>query len=680
MVGEFIANSGLPIIMSDQQTAPYGRWASDITPEFLVQSNIPFVDVFVDPLRSHLLPPIYHIERRAADNGRYVIVNTTTDVDVIPSPLSARTSVQEYGGAAAIAYGGVIYFSNFADNRVYKIIEGGTAEPVSPDNPSYRYANFAVHPEKQHLLVSILEDHTVDTPQTIITTLCVINTTQKAVFPLVSGADFYSSPVFNPSGTKIAWQEWYHPDMPWEGSLIYVADVITQPDTILLLNKQKVAGQMLKISVSYPSFANDTTLVFTSDESGYQNPFVYDTVTNIARPVLPSPIGRDFGSPAWTLGDYPYAIIDDGNTAAFVAFADGRTVLYTVNLTQVSRPDLRIFPFTVAGHLRLLHSSLHTSSLVFTAGSSETPGGIIRCDFDNQIVGRPDPQYTVLKASGSFTGYEGYIPHPDPITLPRDGKPLHVIYYAPKNPKYSGPTNPNEKPPCIVNVHGGPTSMEPQVLNLFKIYFTSRGYSWLDVNYGGSSGYGREYIGRLASNWGIVDVRDCYDAPRLLAAEANPRIDGSRVAIRGGSAGGYTTLASLCLESTPDTKYFKAATSLYGISDLLSLARDTHKFELKYMIKLLGGSVDDIPRVYKDRSPLYYAKNITVPLLVLQGAEDRVVPPEQAEKIVSEIQQSGGQDRVKYRKFPGEGHGWRLETTIKEAVQLEREWYETKLL
>ncbi|KAI6012220.1 Alpha/Beta hydrolase protein [Pisolithus marmoratus] len=643
--------------MSGQQTAPYGKWVSDITPEFLVQS------VYPHPL--NLLLPVYHIERRAADNGRYVPTRQLI--------LTARTGVQEYGGAAAIAYREVIYFSNFADNRVYKIIQGQAAEPVSPDNPDYRYADFAVHPTQPHLLVSILEDHTVDTPQTVITTLCVINTTRQAVFPLVGGADFYSSPVFNPSGTKIAWQEWYHPDMPWEGSLIYVADVITQPDTILIMNKKKVAGQMLKISVSYPCFANDTTLVFTSDVSGFQNPFVYDTVTGVARPVLPSPSNQDFGSPAWTLGDYPYAILDNGNAAAFVALVDGKTVLYTTGLTQSSPVILQDFPFTVAGHLRLLHSS----SFVFTAGRSDAPGGVMRCDFNSGIV---DPQYTVLKASGSFTGYEGYIPLPRPITLREDKNPLYVIYYAPKNPNYSGPTDPNEKPPCIVNVHGGPTSMEPQVLNLFKIYFTSRGYSWLDVNYGGSSGYGREYIGRLASNWGLVDVQDCYDAPRLLASESDPPIDGSRVAIRGGSAGGYTTLASLCLESAPGTKYFKAATSLYGISDLLSLARDTHKFELKYMIKLLGGSVDDIPRVYKERSPLFYAKNITVPLLVLQGAEDRVVPPEQAEKIVSEIQQNGGQDRVEYKKYPGEGHGWRLEATIKDAVEREREWYEKKLL
>ncbi|KAG6330857.1 hypothetical protein ID866_8232, partial [Astraeus odoratus] len=648
--------------MSEQKTAPYGRWESEITPDFLVQSSIPFDDVFVDPLNS----TVYHIERRAADNGRYVIVNTKTDADVIPSPLSARTRVQGYGGAAAIAYDGAIYFSNYADNKVYRISNGAAAVPVTPgmffEMP---YANFAVHPVQTHLLVCVVEDHTIDTPQTVITTLCVINTQLKEVFPLVVGADFYAAPVFNPSGTKIAWQEWYHPDMPWEGSSIYVADVIALQETVLVRNKKHVAGERLNISVSFPSFASDTRLIFTSDVSGFQNPFIYDTHTATARPALPAPVNEDFGSPAWTLGNYPYAILGFGARAAFVAFRDGRTILYVVDLVQTTPPIQQEFPFTVADHVNLVDPL----SFVFTASRSNAPGGVIRCDFQDLFV---DPQYTVLKSSGSSASdYDNYISPASPMTLYRDGKPLYVIYYAPKNPNYSGPTDPNEKPPCIVNVHGGPTSMEPQVLSWFKIYFTSRGYAWLDVNYGGSSGYGREYIGRLASNWGIVDVRDCYDSPRMLASKDEPPIDGQRVAIRGGSAGGYTTLASLSIPTAPDTRYFKAATSLYGISDLVALAQDTHKFELKYMIKLLGGSVDEILDVYKERSPLNYARNITVPLLVLQGAEDTVVPPAQAEKIVQEIKDTGGEDRVKYRKFEGEGHGWRLRETIMEAVQLE---------
>jgi len=264
------------------------------------------------------------------------------------------------------------------------------------------------------------------------------------------------------------------------------------------------------------------------------------------------------------------------------------------------------------------------------------------------------------------------------MTLYRDGKPLYVVYYAPKNPKYAGSSIPGEKPPCIVGSHGGPTSMEAQVLSWTKMYYTSRGYAWLDVNYGGSSGYGREYISRLAGNWGVVDVQDCQDAPKMLAAAPHALIDGARVALRGGSAGGFTTLAALSIPQ--DTSYFKAAASSYGISDLVSLAQFTHKFELKYMDKLLGGSPQEIPEVYAARSPVNHAGRITSPLLVLQGDQDKVVPPEQSEKIVNTIIEHGGADRVKYHIFQGEGHGWRLATTIKAALQFEHNWYDKKLL
>jgi len=286
----------------------------------------------------------------------------------------------------------------------------------------------------------------------------------------------------------------------------------------------------------------------------------------------------------------------------------------------------------------------------------------------------------VLQSSApqSVSGNEAYISAPRPITLYRDGKPLYVVYYAPKNPIYSGSSIAGEKPPCIVHAHGGPTSIETQVLDWIKLYYTSRGYAWLDVNYGGSSGYGREYVSRLTGEWGIVDTQDCQDAPRLLAAAPYSLIDGSRVAIRGGSAGGFTALAAVSI--APEPGYFKSATSSYGISDLVSLANFTHKFELKYIEKLLGGTPQEVPEVYAARSPLNHAGKIVTPLLVLQGDQDKVVPPEQAEKIVNTIIAQGGAERVKYRLFKGEGHGWRLSETIQEAIKLEHAWYDQTLL
>lgn len=348
------------------------------------------------------------------------------------------------------------------------------------ENPKYRYANFAVHPNRHDLLASILEDHTIDTPQTVVTTLCIINTTRKAVFPLVVGADFYAAPVFNPSGTKIAWQEWYHPDMPWEGALINVADVLVQQDTIVVLNKVRVAGELLTKSVSYPAWTSDTTLVFTSDElNGFQNPFIYSTVAGSAQLAIPESIQEDFGGPAWNLGDFPYAILadprgGDGKFAAFTAFRDGRSVLYIISLSEdKSIVEIRDFPFSLVNRV----NSSGGTSIIFNANKSDAPGGIFSCTFSGASF---LPSYRELKSSATqpVSGNDSYISPPNPITLYRDEKPLYVVYYAPKNPKYSGSSIPGEKPPCIVNAHGGPTGMEAQILSWGKLYYTSRGYAW----------------------------------------------------------------------------------------------------------------------------------------------------------------------------------------------------------
>ncbi|KAF8840457.1 alpha/beta-hydrolase [Paxillus ammoniavirescens] len=650
---------------------PYGKWESPITAESIVSGSIAFDSVFVDPITSR----VYHVEKRSEEMGRYVIVDTATNKDVIPSPYNARTGVQEYGGAAAIAYDGTVYFSNYRDNRVYSVSEGSSPEPITPDNQAYRYGDFAVHPIKKHLLVSILEDHTIDTPQTVITTLCIINTQLKAVFPLVVGADFYATPVFNPSGTKIAWQEWYHPDMPWEGSLLYVADILVQSDTLLVTNKLHVAGKKLDVSIGYPTWVDNSTLLYTSDASeGFQNPFIYSTATGQATLAFDKPVHEDFCRPAWSLGTYPHAILEGGNCAAFVAFRDGRHVLYVVDLTKSSAAPVEVtdFPFVLAAPLRAVGSR----SFAFIGLKSDGPGGVILCTLSGTSF---VPGYQVLKSSSSSLENEEYISPPVSKTLIRDGEPLHVVYYAPKNPRYAGSSVADEKPPCLVTVHGGPTSLMSQDLSWTRVYFTSRGYACLDVNHGGSAGYGRKYIERLKGNWGIVDVKDCIDAFSMLASDPYSLIDGNRVAIRGGSAGGFTTLAALSI--APDTKSFKAACSYYGVSDLLTFVQTTHKYELRYIEKLLGGTADQIPDVYKARSAVYHAENISVPLLVLQGSIDKIVLPSQAEEVVAKIrQQPGGEDRVEYHLFEGEGHGWKLASTIVEALKLEHAWYDKKLL
>ncbi|KAH7910780.1 Alpha/Beta hydrolase protein [Hygrophoropsis aurantiaca] len=659
-----------------KKTAPYGTWSSPITAEAITQGSISIDDVFVDPVTSK----IYHSERRPSEQGRIVIVDTKDGHDLFGPGFNARSGVEEYGGAAVIAHGGIVFFSNIMDGRVYSIDtrkDHSVPEAVTPVNKAHRFANFAVHPTQNHLIVSVLEDHTEDTPQTVCTMLCVIDVSNKSVTKIVSGADFYASPAFSPDGTKIAWQQWNHPDMPWEGSEIYVADVRADEHTFALENTTHVAGEKVNISVGYPSWANNSTLIFTSDEgSGFQNPWTYSTASKSARLALAHPVKQDFAQPAWALGLSPYAFLDAvGSRAVFLAYRCGRTSLYVVDLQTPSEPyELSYCPFSVIQRMRTVPSG----SFVFSAGRPEASGGVVHCVLTTSAESSITAEYTVLKSTASAAPAfpPGIVSLPSPMTLTRDGEPLYVVYYPPTNPEYSGSSVSGEQPPCIVDIHGGPTSMASQALSWEKQYFTSRGYAWLDVNYGGSSGYGRAYIARLAGNWGVSDVQDSIDAATILASPPYSLIDVSRVAIRGGSSGGYTVLCALVA-----SPFFAAGTSLYGISNLELLTEDTHKFELRYMEKLIGGTIKEIPKVYRERSPVFHAENIVSPLLVLQGSEDRVVPPAQSEEIVKKIKEKpNGEDKVEYHVFEGEGHGWRRAENMKAALEYELAWYEKKLL
>ncbi|KAI6144349.1 Alpha/Beta hydrolase protein [Pisolithus tinctorius] len=668
------------------QTAPYGTWTSPITPETVATSSIVFDDVLVDPITS----VVYHIEERPDEDGRSVIVNTAEGRDVTPSGFNAADAVNEYGGAAAVVYGGIAYFSNLTDGRVYSVKdeEGSEPSPVSPEDPNqqYRYANFAVHPVQTNLIASILEYHPDENPQNVVTTLCVIDTATATRTGLVEGADFYAAPVFNPSGTKIAWQEWYQPDMPFEGGLVYVADVSIEDGAIVLSNTTYVAGEKLEISAGYPLWISDTALLYTSDYTPgsslrFQNPFIYSTDTGSSRAALATPIAQDFAEPAWYFGLYPYALLGDGSYGAFTAFQDGRNILYVLDLTKSSDPvQIVDFPFVVAQHLK--QEGPDATTFVFTASLNNQPGGVLQCS----LGAAPSfvPTYVYLKSSSAQPVDDSYISIPQPLTLYNDGdpNPIYAILYLPKNPDFEGPTG--EKPPCITGVHGGPTSMSTQAMDLKKLYFTSRGFAWLDVNYRGSSGYGRDYIELLAGNWGILDNQDCENAVTMVD-EQQGLVDSNRAAVRGGSAGGFTTLCSTTTAS--NNTYYKAATSAYGgISDLKLLAEKTEKFELQYMYKLLGGSPDEIPDVYTARSPYYNVLDssgqpqMTIPLLMLQGKEDPIVPEEQAIIFLAKIKVEAPDEKLSYHFYDGEGHGWKQASTIEDALKREHRWYLENLL
>ncbi|OCH85384.1 alpha/beta-hydrolase [Obba rivulosa] len=641
------------------KTASYGTWSSPITSDALLENAAGVDETFVDPITS----VIYHIEKRPSEGGRNAIVVTEENRDLLGKDWNVRTEVHSYGGAPAIAYGGVVYFSHFKDSRVYMVKDGGEPEPITPEDKPYRYARFTVHPTHTHLLVSILEDHTNDVPSAIVNTLCVINTKAKSVTTIVYGADFYSHPSFSPDGSHLVWQQWNHPDMPWEGSEIYCAKVSTDGSKLVLDDVTYVAGKAKEISASYPFWASSDVIMFTSDISGFQNPWKYTLSSHLAAPVLQQPVEQDFAQPGWRLDfDWGVPLELDGKMALYTALKDGRSVLYVVSLVSGTLEEIDCPYVDLGGLRRVAHDAV-----VFNGATSQSGWGVILCSIKE--YGRP--QFTALNASAKEASKfpPSYISAARAITIPipPNNEPVYVLYLPPKNPEYEGPVD--EKPPCIVDVHGGPTGRASPALSWSKQFWTTRGWAWLDVNYGGSSGQGRQYINRLAGQWGVVDVEDCVHAAQRLSSPPYSLIDPKRIVITGQSSGGFTVLAALC--NFPDV--FAAATSSFGISNLYKLAEFTHKFESHYPFKLIGGTPDEVPQIYHERSPVFHADKIKSPLLVLQGSDDAVVPPGQAEEIVNTIKKRGG--RVEYVVYQGEGHGWRKAETIKDALEKELAFY-----
>ncbi|KAJ7262717.1 alpha/beta-hydrolase [Mycena haematopus] len=647
-------------------SSPYGTWKSPITARNITQGSVKLTDVVVDRVTT----TTYHVESRPSESGRCVLVESHSGRDLVGKQWNVRTGVIEYGGAPAIVHAGVAYFSHFTDGRVYAVgvEEGSEPRAVTPESKVLRFANFDVHPKYSHLLVSVLEDHSdSSSPTSVINTLCIINTKSQSLTPLVSGADFYASPKFSPDGTRIVWQQWFLPDMPWQGAEILVADVSVEKDQLEIKNTVHIAGQKTTHSVSYPAWATNSTLIFTSDKSGYQNPWKYQFEAN---PVFSEPLNQDFGEPAWVLDRSPFAILEDGKRALFSAFHDGRSVLYVVDIANgtrqsVDNPYVGIQSMQCAG----------ASKVVFIGERVDAAPELVICTVN------PDSSALFSAVSKPSAGPglpSGMISVAQPMTLKAapDGRPIHILYYPPTNPEYSGRSVPGEKPPCVLYAHGGPTSFTGQALDMMTQYYTSRGWAWLNVNFGGSSGYGRAYIERLTGKWGIVDIEDCIQAAKIISHAPYDLVDPKRIVIRGGSSGGFTALGAVSMGS--DLTTFAAATSCYGISDLRLLMDDTHKFESGYGHRLMGGTNAEIPEVYKERSPVTHADSIVSPLLILQGDIDRVVPKEQAEAIFESIQRRGGV--VEYKLYPGEGHGWRKEENMIDALERELAFYEAMLM
>ena len=628
--------------MVQRQTAPFGSWKSPIRSELIVRDSVGLGQLALDG------EDIYWVEARPLEEGRHVLVKRTPDGqfhDQTPQPFSVRSRVHEYGGGAYVVADGTIYFSNFADQRLYRQGPGGSPEPIT-EKGDFRYADGVVD-HGRNRIICVWEDHSSASSEptnTLVEVDCHIEyfRGQKEQQILVSGNDFYASPRLNPQGTLLAWLTWNHPNMPWDGTELWVGEIA---ETGSLVKLQRVAGGREE-SIVESRWSPDGVLHFVSDRTGWWN--LYRWRQDQIEALLPQalvPKEAEFSRPHWAFGTATYGfqsanrLICAYNQRGTWHLADldthaGRLTDFPIPYTEMGRGDLRV----------------QGNRVVFQAGSPTEPMSILELDLANGSV------YLVRRSSPSEID-SGYLSVPEPIEFPTEaGKSAHAFLYRPKNQDYDPPQG--EKPPLLVKSHGGPTGATSTWLDSQVQYWTSRGFAVLDVNYGGSTGYGREYRERLRGLWGVVDVDDCTNAALLLVNRSE--VDGQRLAIQGGSAGGYTTLAALTFRDV-----FQAGASHYGVSDLEALARDTHKFESRYLDGLIG-PYPEHRDLYLERSPIGFIDQLSCPLILFQGLDDQIVPPDQAESMFRAIRDKGLP--IAYLPFTGEQHGFRQARNIQRAL------------
>lgn len=629
---------------------PYGSWRSPITSDVVANESIRLSDIRLDG------GDIYWSEARPNEGGRCVLVRCGADrrqQDVNPPPLSARTRVHEYGGAAAAVAGGIVCYSSFADQRLYRQAIGAAPVPLTPALPdaahpdrSLRYADGLLdHPRGRW--IGVREDHTGDRPLPVNTIVDIDLAGGGSGRVLVGGNDFYSSPKLSPDGSRLAWLAWRLPDMPWVSTELFMAGIEAGGT---LGEIRRVAGGDAE-SVFQPEWSPDGVLHFVSDRSGWWNLFRLDG--DAVRPLCP--MAAEFGQAQWNFGLSTYAFASADRLICAYS-RGGRQHLAQLELDSLALTPIDL-PYTEFAYIRA-----DDRQVVFRGGSPADAASIVRLDL-------PSGTCEVLKSSAPSTAapqLRRYFASPSHVEFPTTGGELaHALYYAPTNPDFTA--EPADKPPLVVECHGGPTAAASSTLDLRVQFWTSRGIAVLDVDYRGSTGYGRAYRDRLRRQWGVVDVEDCIAGAGFLIAQG--LADRDRVVITGGSAGGYTTLCALAFRD-----FFKAGASHYGVSDAAALARDTHKFESRYLDWLIGPYPEQ-EQLYRDRSPACHAGDVKAPIIFFQGDQDRVVPPSQTELMVSALRSN--RIPVACLLFSGEQHGFRQAANIKRTLDAELYFFAT---
>jgi dipeptidyl aminopeptidase/acylaminoacyl peptidase len=628
--------------MTARATAPYGSWPSPISAADVARSRlrIGYPTIHGDQ--------VWWQETHPEEGGRTTIVRSGTEL--LPSPWNARTRVHEYGGRSYLPLpGGDIVFANLSDQRLYRLTPGGEPHPLTPEpalQAGLRYADFSLSPDGGHIWC-VCEGHTAEGVRRAIVTVPLDGRGADdpgAVRELVTGADFYAFPTPSPGGDHLAWVQWSHPRMPWDGTELRVATF----DRDGRLEKPRTVKGGLSESALAPTWLTDSTLYVVSDWPGWWN--LYEVGLHGESPSALYPAEEEFAGPLWQLGGMPYAVLGDGRVAVVHGKGDKRLGLYdpeTAELTDLDLPYTDWRPELTADGERI----------VGVAGGPDTPWSIVMVD------GRSG-KATVLRTEIAKVPDPAYLPRPQARELEGPfGRPVHASVYPPSNPDAQAPEG--ELPPYVVFVHGGPTGHSSSVLDLEKAYFTSRGIGVIDVNYGGSTGYGRSYRERLRRQWGIVDVEDSVAAARALADDG--AADPERLAIRGGSAGGWTTLCAVTRETL-----FKAGTSYFGISDPQQWIKETHDFESRYLHGLIG-PLPGFERTYEERSPLAHASDTACPVLLLQGLDDPIVTPPQSSRFADAMARR--EVPYAYLTFAGEPHGFRRADSLIASLEAELSFY-----
>ena len=624
--------------MNPSQVATFGSWKSPITSDLIVSKTIGIGEIVVNG------NDVYWLEKRPQEKGRNSIVaylDDRTIKNVTPEPMSVRSKIHEYGGGAYTVSENTIYFSNYADGRIYQQLLIRQPKPLT-NKPHQRYADIVVDQTRNRLICICEESQSEDLEAK--NSIVIIDLTTGKIEPLLEGSDFYSSPRLSPDAKQLAWLSWNHPHMPWDSTYLWLAEF----DEGGRVKEAKIVAGGESESICEPKWHSDGKLYFSSDRTNWWNLYRRNQDESIE---ILHQMAAEFAYPHWVFGLSTYSFVDTDRLVCAYS-ANGSWHLGVIDLKTKQFEEIQ----TRYTNISDLHAS-ERGFVVFLGGTPTETTAVVKLDLDNR-------KEQILKRAGDLTIDPDYLSLPEAIAFPTaNNLTAHAWYYPPTNKDFAAPAG--ELPPLIVKSHGGPTAAASIDLNLRVQYWTSRGFAYLDVNYGGSIGYGRQYRQRLDGKWGIVDVEDCVNGAKYLVDRGI--VDGNRLVITGSSAGGYTTLAALTFSNT-----FKAGASYYGVSDLEILTTDTHKFESRYLDRLIGKYPQE-KSIYQERSPIYHLEQLNCPVIFFQGLKDKVVPPNQAQMMFNAIKDKGFP--VAYVVFEQEAHGFRISDNIKKALDSEFYFY-----